>query len=131
MCWEQSRSPTSLPNLGFTNRFQFTVAAWVFFRAETFGDATLILETIAGDLFSTSAYQAALASLSNDRFLRNTVVLLMLFVLWEWVQRREECPLTFRGWPVPMRWSAYSATAWLTLLLMPRTGGQEFIYFAF
>ncbi len=28
--------------------------------------------------------------------MRTTVVLLLLFVLWEWFQRREECPLTFR-----------------------------------
>jgi len=58
-------------------------------------------------------------------------VLLLLFVLWEWIQRREECPLTLPAWPLPIRWSAYSATAWLTLLLMPQSGGQEFIYFAF
>ena len=122
-------SPKTLLRIWST--FFVICAAWVFFRAETFGDATLILQSIGRDLFSTSAYQSVLESVGEDRFLRNTLVLLLLFVTWEWIQRREECPLTFRAWPMPARWSAYTATAWMTLFLMPQTGGQEFIYFAF
>lgn len=122
-------SPKTLLHMAGT--FAVICAAWVFFRATTFGDATLILQSIGRDMFSISAYQSVVEAIDQDRFLRNSIVLLLLFVTWEWVQRREECPLTFRGWPLPARWSAYSATVWLTLFLMPQTGGQEFIYFAF
>ena len=54
--------------------------------------------------------------------------------LWngkEWIQRRQECPLTLQGWPLPLRWTAYTATIWMTLYWMPQSGGGEFIYFEF
>lgn len=134
----QSNTPggeANFPNpktmLRIAGTFSVICSAWIFFRAETFADAMLILEAIGRDLFSASAYQAVLETFGQDKFLRTSVALLLLFVAWEWFQRREECPLTLRAWPLPMRWSAYTATAWLTLFLMPQTGGQEFIYFAF
>lgn len=105
--------------------------AWVFFRAETFADALLIIKTMVQDVFSSHAYQALAESLDRDKFMRKTAVILLVFVGWEWFQRRQECPLSFPSWPVPMRWSAYTALIWLTLYWMPPTGGREFIYFEF
>jgi D-alanyl-lipoteichoic acid acyltransferase DltB (MBOAT superfamily) len=135
---QQSNTPGGESNfpglktlLRIWSTFAIICAAWIFFRAETFADAMLILEAIGRDFFSASAYQTVFDTLDQDKFMRTTVVLLLLFVLWEWFQRREECPLTLPAWPLPIRWSAYSATGWLTLLLMPQSGGQEFIYFAF
>lgn len=111
--------------------FAVICAAWVFFRAETLGDAAFIFSAIAQDAFSVSAYQAVLDSFDQDSFLRKTAILLLLFVLWEWFQRRHECPLTFHRWTLPMRWTAYTAMLWMTLYWMPQSGGQEFIYFEF
>lgn len=105
--------------------------AWIFFRAQTFGDAMTIINSITRDLFSADAYMALADSLDQDKFLRKTAVLLLLFVTWEWFQRRQECPLTFQGWPLPFRWSAYTALIWLTVYWMPPSGGQDFIYFEF
>ena len=59
------------------------------------------------------------------------ILLLLLFVVWEWLQRRNECPADFTKLPVAMRWTAYTAMIWTTLYLMPQTGGREFIYFEF
>jgi D-alanyl-lipoteichoic acid acyltransferase DltB (MBOAT superfamily) len=121
--------PTTLLRIGCT--FAIICSAWVFFRAHSLGDALLVFESIGRDVFSASAYQALVDSFDDDRFMRKTAVLLLAFVVFEWSQRRHECPLTFHRWPVPMRWTAYSAMLWMTLYWMPQTGGQEFIYFEF
>ena len=60
--------------------FAIICAAWVFFRAETLGDAICILQAIVQDAFSASAYQAVLDSFDQDSFLRKTAILLLLFV---------------------------------------------------
>ena len=111
--------------------FTIICAAWVFFRAETIGDAITILQSMGRDLFSISAYRPIYDSFDHDRFLRKSAILLLLFFLWEWVQRRHECPATLTGLPLPLRWTAYTAMIWTTLYLMPATGGREFIYFEF
>jgi alginate O-acetyltransferase complex protein AlgI len=121
--------PATLLKMGST--FAIICAAWIFFRAESLGDAILVLQTIVRDAFSSTAYLSVLDSFDQDKFMRKTAVLLLLFVIWEWSQRRHECPLVFQRWPVPMRWSAYTAMLWMTIYWMPQTGGQEFIYFEF
>ncbi len=111
--------------------FAIICMAWVFFRAETFADAMTILGSVASDALSLSAYQELLSAIDDDKFLRVTTVLLLLFVMWEWFQRRRECPLSLPRWPLPIRWTAYTAMIWMALYWMPRSGGQEFIYFEF
>ncbi len=124
-----------IPNLRTAARitctFTIICAAWIFFRAETIGDAITILQNIGRDLLSFGAYEPIYVSFDHDRFLRKTAIFLLLFVLFEWVQRRHECPITFSGVPLPLRWTAYTAMIWTTLYLMPQTGGREFIYFEF
>jgi hypothetical protein len=121
--------PATLLRMAVT--FAVICAAWLFFRAETFADATSILYRIAADMLSGQGYRALVDSFDQDRFLRTTAILLLLFVLWEWLQRRQECPLSMDRLPVPMRWATYTAMFWLTIYWMPQTAGQEFIYFEF
>jgi D-alanyl-lipoteichoic acid acyltransferase DltB (MBOAT superfamily) len=121
--------PATLLRIWLT--FAIVCAAWVFFRAETYGDAVGILGTIVRDAVSPTAYQAVLDSFDDNKFLRITGVLLLLFVLWEWFQRRQECPLNLSGRPLVVRWSAYTAVFWMMLYWMPQSGSQEFIYFEF
>ena len=83
------------------------------------------------DLFSINAYHPIYVSFDHDRFLRKTAIFLLLFVIWEWIQRRHECPATFQGVPLPLRWTAYTAMIWTTLYLMPASGSRGFIYFEF
>lgn len=121
------------PATAFKMLCTFTIicAAWVFFRAESFGDAVIVLQRMGHDLFSFEAYQALATTMDQDRFLRKTATFLLLFVLWEWLQRRHECPIELKDWPTPLRWTTYTAMIWTTLYLMPQTGGREFIYFEF
>lgn len=111
--------------------FLIICAAWVFFRAETLGDAATVFHHIGRDLISPQAYEPIAFSFEHDRFLRKTTILLAMFIAWEWVQRRNECPLNFGTLSVPLRWTAFTVLIWATLYLMPQTGGREFIYFEF
>jgi hypothetical protein len=117
--------------LRIVSTFTIICTAWIFFRAESMGDAVTVLQQIGRDLFSASAYQSVVDSLDHDRFMRKTAIFLLLFVLWEWIQRRHPCPLHLPTLPVAVRWTAYTAMIWVTLYLMPQTGGREFIYFEF
>jgi len=103
---------------------------WVFFRASDCTAAAGILLSIAHDVFSIAAYQSLQAWISSDSKIANTLLILLLFVAWEWTQRRQECPLTLRS-ALPVRWLAYTAIFWGLFLLTPSQGSQDFIYFAF
>jgi D-alanyl-lipoteichoic acid acyltransferase DltB (MBOAT superfamily) len=127
----ESLIPHPLTLLRILGTFSVICAAWVFFRAETIGDAWTVLHHAGRDLFSPSAYRTIYDAFDHDRFLRKTALLLLAFVIMEWVQRRQECPLTLTAWPLPLRWTAYTALIWTTLYLMPQSGGREFIYFEF
>jgi len=48
----------------------------------------------------------------------------------EWIARRHEHPLQLGRWPMPMRWTVYTALVWGTLSLAPAETGR-FIYFQF
>lgn len=124
-----------VPTLGTSIRMAGTFAvvcvAWIFFRAETIGDAFLILGTIVRDVFSADGYLAAAAYLDSSKFIRKTVVVLTVFVFVEWLQRRKACPLEFDHWHLPFRWATYTVLIWTTLDMVPQSGSQEFIYFEF
>ena len=124
-----------LPTAGTLARmlstFCIVCVAWVFFRAETMGDALLILGRIAQDLFSGPGYLAVATSLDGSKFARKTLVVLVLFVFIEWLQRRRGCPLELDHWRLPARWATYTLLIWATFDLVPQSGSQEFIYFTF
>ena len=127
----ESLIPSPATIFRIVSTFTIICVAWVFFRAESMGDAFTVLRQIGRDLFSANAYQSVVDSLDHDRFMRKTTIFLLLFVLWEWIQRRHPCPLHLPTLPTAVRWSAYTAMIWVTLYLMPQTGGREFIYFEF
>lgn len=127
----ESLIPNPRAVLRIASTFTIICFAWVFFRAETFGDAVLVLQKMATDLFSIDAYHPIYATFDHDRFVRKTAIFLLAFVILEWVQRRQECPIYFEGVPLPLRWTGYTMMIWTTLYLMPHTGTREFIYFEF
>lgn len=127
----ESLIPSPSTMLRIVSTFTIICTAWIFFRAESIGDAVTVLQQIGRDLFSVNAYQSVVDSLDHDRFMRKTAIFLLLFVLWEWIQRRHPCPLHLPSLPTAARWTAYTAMIWVTLYLMPQTGGREFIYFEF
>jgi D-alanyl-lipoteichoic acid acyltransferase DltB (MBOAT superfamily) len=111
--------------------FAIVCTGWVFFRAEGMDDAWLILSKMFGDALSWPSAVAAAQVVAADRFLRTTLLVLAIFVLVEWLQRRHGCPLQLVYCPLPLRWTVYTVVFWSTLDLMPPSGGQQFIYFDF
>jgi alginate O-acetyltransferase complex protein AlgI len=123
--------PNPLTIFKITGTFAIVCLAWVFFRADTMSDALLIVQKIVNDAFSPTGYMHVATLLDSDKAARKTIVVLLLFVLIEWIQRRRECPLELIRWPLACRWAAYTVLIWATLDLLPQSGGQEFIYFEF
>ena len=102
--------------------FFMTSIAWVFFRAETVGQAVSYISR----MFSASLF-------SIPEVLPDTPIMLLIatFVFSEWLQRSQQHTLQFDEIAIPQtfRWAIYNGVI-LTLLLF---GGrpQEFIYFQF
>lgn len=105
--------------MGFT--FLLTVIAWVFFRADNVQQA-----------FSYIAHIASSSLLNTPEVLpKKTILLLLLFLLVEWLQREKQHALEFQEFriPRPLRWSIYYAILFIIIWF----GGiqQQFIYFQF
>jgi D-alanyl-lipoteichoic acid acyltransferase DltB (MBOAT superfamily) len=121
-----------LPDLGTLARilatFAVTCLAWVFFRAKTFADALLVLQRIFTGLLDTAAIRVLMHEVAPQK---KTYVALALFVLVEWIMRREEHPLrAVARWPLAARWAGYTVIVWGSLYLAPWVPGR-FIYFQF
>lgn len=101
--------------------FGLTCLAWVFFRADTVGDACRYLARLASpDLIST------------PEVFPNKVFLFVLFMLSvEWVGRGQKFALEQLGlgWPRSVRWGFYLALVLTVYIFTGRP--QEFIYFQF
>lgn len=101
--------------------FSFTVIAWVFFRSETVTDAFLYLsEMLSLSLFSYP-----------EVFPKKIILIIILFILVEWVQRNKQHALQLEepNQPLLLRWGIYYSVCMVILMF----GGsqQEFIYFQF
>jgi len=101
--------------------FTFTVLAWIFFRAESVGQA---LDYLA-NIFSSTLFK------TPELVPRLTLGLLMIFIVIEWWGRRGQYALERinRFSYQPIRWSVYLI---LALMIFVFAGTQqEFIYFQF
>lgn len=114
-----------LPNIkevfGIGTTFFMTLIAWVFFRAESVNQAVQYIGTI----FSLSLFSAP------DVFPIDTFVLIILFVLSEWVQRSKQHVLQFDKGTVPsfVQWGIYYVI--ISLIIFFGGNEQQFIYFQF
>lgn len=101
--------------------FLLVALAWVFFRAESVGQALEIL----GKVFSSSLFEGS--KLIPERL----SLAVAIFVLVEWFGRRDEYALErlFLNWPKVIRWAIYLALA--VLILIYQGPKQGFIYFQF
>lgn len=111
--------------------FALVCFAWVFFRADSVPAALLIHQKIAYACWNLDLFSPAWGEIMANRELRRTVGILLAFVVVEIVGRAKECPLHMPQRPVSFRWATYSALILVTLEFVPRTGGQDFIYFDF
>jgi len=106
--------------------FTFICIGWVFFRAQTFGGAILILKRVAGSFFSSAGGLIARHDPTDGRVL----VMIGLLVALEWWKRGHAQPLVFERWPVAVRWAAYTVVLW-TVIYLGTYGSSTFIYFQF
>jgi alginate O-acetyltransferase complex protein AlgI len=111
--------------------FALVCALWVFFRAASFADAQLIWQTMAVDLFNPAKYGPSIESLRGIESVKLTFLALALLLTIEWLGRRHEHPLMIGNWPRGLRWTAYTAMLWGTVLFIPTAAGKNFIYFDF
>ena len=118
----------SLPNIKefiqMLCTFFITVIAWIFFRAETIGEA---LNYIRG-VFSITFLSIPKVI---DKTMPINILLICFFILLEWIHRDKEHGLQLELIKIPriIRWSLYIGILWLIIIF----GGnqQEFIYFQF
>jgi D-alanyl-lipoteichoic acid acyltransferase DltB (MBOAT superfamily) len=105
--------------------FGLTVFAWIFFRAANLTQAGQIIS----EIFSASFFTAP-ALLSDGKVLI-TIILVIAFVIMEWLGREEEYAMARIGfgWPRYRRWAMYYAVILVSLYFAGEP--QQFIYFQF
>lgn len=110
--------------------FTLVCAAWVFFRADSLGDACTVYGRVFTDeRWLTHAGQMLHLLFDQDHHLW-TSIHLIAFVAIEWLSRRREHPLQLCGWPRGLRWTVYTLMVYDILMFGTRAGGA-FIYFQF
>ncbi len=114
---------TFLPTLKETGQmlstFVMTVFAWIFFRSDTIKSALEYISILCSK---------SLISLPNIKS-KSILILIVFFMLIEWLGRRNEFAIEKIQLKQPLRWGFY---LFLVLLLVIFNGKeQEFIYFQF
>lgn len=106
--------------------FAFICLTWIFFRAESLGDALLIVQRCTLGLLQH------VPTLSFGTLCGTTMLaVICLFLLLEWCTRRCHHPLALARWPLPARWTLYSLLLWTSFYFTGIDGGGQFIYFQF
>ena len=109
--------------------FAIVCCGWVFFRANSIGDAVGILSRMFSNTFTPAGMTGFHSFIDLHE---TTLIVLLLFIGIEWVCRRQDCPLTGgKALLVPLRWSAYTLLIWGSLYLIADIDEQPFVYFAF
>lgn len=115
--------------------FSLLCLTWVFFRASSATQAILILRKILTQSIDALTFQSIAELLQASSLVQNSnaivlLVLLIGFILAEWLQRRQAHPLMLSRWKAPVRWIAYMTLFWVTLYWGTWNTGQ-FVYFQF
>jgi hypothetical protein len=110
--------------------FGLTVLGWIFFRAENVHHAFSYLSGI----FNSSLFSIPHIPLINDLYILQTVFLICLFLLIEWIGREgkyaiEEIPFFWKRKKI-FRWTLYLLIG-LAIFTFGNFNKTEFIYFAF
>jgi D-alanyl-lipoteichoic acid acyltransferase DltB (MBOAT superfamily) len=123
-----------IPSLGSVIRMvrTFVIACliWIFFRAPTLVIAGSIYKRILVDLLNVRAYLRPGAVLAYSPIGYLLPLLLVLFVISEWVGRKREHPLNPDRLPRALRWAVYSMLILVTLRYGIHVSG-DFVYFRF
>lgn len=110
--------------------FAFICLTWVFFRADSIGNAFLALASIPRDFLNMQAWRDIYILLRSDEGLV-AIFMTMLFVSAEWAGRRYDHPLqAVVNAPVAFRWAVYLFLWMLAIMFFPMQP-SDFIYFQF
>lgn len=104
---------------------------WVFFRARSLSEAIGIINTIVRDSIDRVQLNSFVSTYQSDRCFETALIASFILVVWEWFQRRRECPLDFLRLPRMVRWTIYSTLIWVMLYTVAGLERAEFIYFRF
>ena len=113
--------------------FLLVSAAWVFFRADTLGDALYVLGHLFSGIAAPGEYlRAALAYTGEHLFLGRKLLLLCLLLLaaFDAAALKTDVYALLDRWPRVLRYGLYLAVGMLTLLFHYH-GDVSFIYFQF
>jgi alginate O-acetyltransferase complex protein AlgI len=109
--------------------FGLTTLAWIFFRSESVPDALAYI----GRMFSSSLFEMpdARASIGGSAYVVVTLLLIVFFLVVEWLGREQQYALAKFGvrWMKPVRWAMYYVLLIAIFLFMGKE--QQFIYFQF
>lgn len=109
--------------------FALVVVGYVFFRAESFADATGILRTVGAGLLSAEGW-AELALWLGEKDVAVVLGVVLGFAVVEWSRRGREHPLERPPRSLPLRWGLYTAMIWVSLTYGTHSN-SPFIYFQF
>lgn len=105
--------------------FSLTVFAWIFFRAENLRHAwNIITKIFSKSLFAGISYK-------NDDFAKPVILLIIVFLIIEWLGREQQYAIARLGVKLPkiVRWGFYYAIVIVIFLCNGKE--QQFIYFQF
>jgi D-alanyl-lipoteichoic acid acyltransferase DltB (MBOAT superfamily) len=100
--------------------------AWIFFRANTVGDAL----TVVRKMFLIDMSDMGLAVTGSNSFLLSLFLILILFTV-HLKERRILIQHYLAGLPMMLRWSVYTAAMWAVIVSGIFGVQQQFIYFQF
>lgn len=98
--------------------FSLITFAWIFFRADSIGDAFNYIKGILSLNFHHIEY---------NKF--EYIPLIVLLVIWEWFHKETDNPLALQNTKQWIRWLIYFIVCWLILFFWGEE--VEFIYFQF
>jgi alginate O-acetyltransferase complex protein AlgI len=119
--WELLKKPQIFLNILFT--FTMVTVAWIFFRAQSIGDALAYIGKMVETIF-----QPPVKHIHIERQPVFYAIIFMLVI--EWINRTEKHGLQIKYWPVIVRWLLYVFIG-LVIFMYGRFEQTEFIYFAF
>lgn len=114
--------------------FLFCCFAWIFFRAETIGDACYIIKNITAGIDSPIAYikdgLLALGLVDSSEIVRISCLLFVLFI-FDLISLKINIFVEIASIPLVLRWFLYILLGLAIILLSQKGMATEFVYFQF
>lgn len=113
--------------------FVFATFAWVFFRAETIGDAFYVLQNMFCGITNPSLYVSQITTyLGMDKLtLLGMIISVGMLMVFDYYSLTVDVLGKLKEKKRTVRWIVYVAFILFLIFNVPATSGQEFIYFQF